>query len=110
MEVSVTVNVATPLASVTFGTSAGVIVEFPVPWVRVTVLPGTGTLPAPSRVTVTVDVSPPSATAVDGEATAVDSDGEGVVGAVGNDPSPGFSPRSSALASTLKGWENTWGA
>ena len=48
--VSLTVKVATPLAFVV--ALAGEIVELPVPWVRVTVLPLTGWLRESNKVTV----------------------------------------------------------
>jgi hypothetical protein len=68
--VSVTVKVATPSAPVVPATV--VIVECPVLWLRVTVLPLTGLLFASRSVTVIVDVAVPSATTDVGFATTVD--------------------------------------
>jgi hypothetical protein len=107
--VSLTVKVATPWLFVTFEPAvSGDMVECPVP-VRVTVLPVTETLPVPNRVTVTIETSFPLAVFVDGEATAVDKVGDGVVATGGGDPSPAGVPVSVAFVSMKNGCDQKWG-
>ena len=106
---SLTLNVATPRAFVTFDpVVSGVIFEWPVPlsW---TVLFGTGTLPVPNRVTVTSETSAPLATFIVGEAAAVERVADGVVAVGGADPSPAGVPLSVALVSMKKGCDHRCG-
>jgi hypothetical protein len=107
--VSVTVKLTWPLLSDTVEVGLTTLAELDGVVVRSTVLPGTGMDPVPSRLTVTVETSAPSAVTVDGAATTIESAADGVVGVVAADPSPGFSPRSSLFFWMKKGCDQTWG-
>ena len=63
----------------------------------------------PSPVTVTVDESTPSATAVVGLAVTVERAALGAVAWVGAEPSPGLAPLSPAVGVIQKAWEKMWG-
>ena len=77
--------------------------------VRLTALPSTGTEPVPSSVTVTVEMSTPSATAVPGEAITVERVGSGVVATAGAEPSPAGVPLSVLLGAMKKGVDHRCG-
>ena len=102
--VSVTVKLAIPVVAsvvvVAVATPATAIAEWPDPWDSVTCLPpATGTPFVSFSVTVTLELSTPSAVAAAGLATTVEFVGETDVAANG-EPSPGFSPASSQLGAT----------
>ncbi len=112
---SVTLKVATPLASVV--PEMAVTADDPEVGVSVTAVPaGTGAVTLwvflPSTVTVTVEESLPSATAVAGAAVTVDRLASGVDAGVGMLPSPGLTvPVSPAsVLTTEKPWDQTWGS
>jgi hypothetical protein len=76
-------KVATPVPEVVV--EAGVIAEWPAPWLSVTVSPATGFEKASVSVTVMTDWEVPSAATVVGLATAVETDGDGGPATIGYD-------------------------
>ncbi|HXN62822.1 MAG TPA: hypothetical protein VN886_20415 [Acidimicrobiales bacterium] len=105
--VSVTVKVVCPLLFVRAGDGPLTVVVDD-EGVRLTALPATGSPPVAKRVTVTVDLSTPSAVGVAGDGTTVERVGLGVVAAGGAEPSPAGLPVSPATGAMKNGWDHTW--